>query len=94
MSDIEKKFDREKYLAAVVKDGVDLKLKNEAAKTAVKCNIDAAAEKLECTTTYLRKLIDLEYNKVYDPEKFETNIVFMEDVVSYFDDTNVDTEEQ
>lgn len=82
-------FNREEYLKGVIKNGVDLRLKKDAALTAISCNVDAAAEKLGCTTTYLRKLIDLEYFKTYDPEKFETQLTFLEfleDVTGHFEE--------
>lgn len=84
MTEKKETFNREEFLAGVVKNGVDLRLKKEAALNAISCNVDHGADKLQCTTTYLRKLIDLEYFKTYDPEKFDTQLAFLDDVSGYF----------
>lgn len=80
-----KREERTKLLAHTIKTGVDLKLKQQAAATAITCNIDNAKEQLGCTPTYLRKLIDLEFNKTYDPEKFEKDFSLLEEVVTHFE---------
>lgn len=96
--------DKQEYLNKFIKDQVDQRLKLEGMKGTIKCDIDAAAEKLEVSTTYLRKLIDLQYQRDYDGQKFDNNLMFLEDVVEFFSDepkeitseeeSNVDSEDQ
>jgi len=80
------KFDKEAYLKGALKDAVDLRVKKDAALQAITCNVAAACEKLEISPTYFRKLVDMEYFKEYDSEKFESQIDFVMDIVDHFSD--------
>ena len=87
--DAKNEHERAALLAHTIKTGVDLKLKHQACASAISCNIDNAKEELGCSPTYLRKLIDLEFNREYDMEKFEKDYTLIEDVVNHFVDEDV-----
>ena len=86
MSENTTEINKVEYLKGVIKNGVDLRLKKEAALDAIKYNVDAGSEVLECSTAYLRKVIDLAYLREYDPEKFDKQLGFLDDVCGFFGD--------
>ena len=80
------KFDKEAYLKKALKDAVDLRVKKDAALMAISCNVAAVCEKLEISSTYYRKLVNMEYFKEFDSEKFEVQIDQVADIVDHFSD--------
>lgn len=71
MTDVqEKPFDREKYLASTLKEGVAVKGMVDSANETLKNIIEVAAEKLDMPKQEVRALITKNYVKIYDPEKY------------------------
>ena len=69
MSDAQ--FNREQYIEGILKEGVDALLMKKGADELLGTIVESASEKLDIPKPTLRKAINLQYDKTYDPDKYE-----------------------